>query len=84
MRTAGIRAGAGPTGGRLLKCLQGSTGEITSVGFSADGTQVAAGSTDSAVYIWDSGVRLLLSGHQKRGRGAGVRQAQGCGAVGVL
>ncbi|KAG8940093.1 hypothetical protein FRC03_005795, partial [Tulasnella sp. 419] len=44
----------------MLFLLRGHTGQVNSVAFSPDGTQIASGSNDTTVAIWDAQTGNLL------------------------
>jgi Tol biopolymer transport system component len=57
------------TTGKLLNTLKGHEGSVYSVGFSPDGQQLASGSFDSTIKIWDvttGKVLNTLKGHESR------------------
>jgi WD40 repeat protein len=50
----------------LLRTLEGSSGIVDSISFSPDGSLLAAGSFDGAVFLWrvsDGAVQGKLEGH---------------------
>lgn len=58
----------GKTGARL-STLSGHTGDVVSLAFSADGKQLATGSRDSTIRLWDVGRKqgtAVLRGHSDR------------------
>jgi WD40 repeat protein len=46
--------------GRLLRTLEGHSGEVTSVGFSPDGATVVSGYSEDTVKLWDARSGSLL------------------------
>ena len=58
--------------GRKLKVLKGHSRRIESVAWTPDGTQLATGSQDKTVKVWNTKTGQLLhtlSGHEKPVRG---------------
>ncbi len=53
-----------PADGSLIANLQGHTGAITSITFSADGRYMASAATDNTVRIWDASNGVFLAGWQ--------------------